>query len=285
MNTYSTDRNSGRGKLACGAVLTFALFAAAPVVNALSFIAGGLGNFDAANFEGQDAYGFEIQIEGIVPSDLAPSWTGNKFGNPVVVPYATGVYVRYQSAYDPVAKRFVSATVPKTPGISWQGTCYMGYPSATAYLNAGCDHFGVHLNWTAMSKAMSTSYRWMFEDPGNPGQLVGSPNTVTVASPTYYFQPPPPTQPTAPPVLVAEVVLPPPPPPPVPPPVPQYGDATWMKVFKTELNREVALDELTSNNPDGTTNTIVPQDAAQVETDWKLMQPSPPPDGNHRQRG
>jgi hypothetical protein len=125
----------------------------------------------------------------------------------------------------------------------------------------------------------------MFEDPANPGQLVGSPNTVTVASPSYYFQPPPPAQPAAPPVLVAEVVLPPPPPPPVPQPVPQYGDATWMKVFKTELNREVALDELTSNNPDGTVNTIVPQDAAQVETDWELMQPSPPPDGKHRQRG
>ncbi|TAK62314.1 hypothetical protein [Methylobacter sp.] len=271
----------GCDKLACGTVLTLALFAAAPAANALNYIAGGLGNFDAANFEGQDAYGFEIQIEGITPADLAPSWTGNKFGAPLVVPYAGGVYVRYQSAYDSGTQQFVSKTIPKTLGTSWQGTCYMGYPSASAYLNAGCDHFGVHLNYTAMTSAHQTTYRWMFADPNNPGQLVGSPNSIMVATPTYYFQPAPVNQPTAPPVLVAEVDLPPPP----LRPVPQYGDAVWMKVFKTEMNREVALDELTSNNPDGTTNTIVPQDAAQLETEWKLMQQSPPPDGNHRQRG
>jgi len=273
MNAHHRTVKTWRGKLACGAFLGCALIALPPVANAASYIVGGLGNFDAANYEGQDAYGFEIQIEGIQASDLLPSWTGNKFGNPAIVPYATGVFVRYQSAYDPAAQRFVSATVPKTPGTPFQSTCYMG---SLAYYQAGCDHFGVHLNWTAASKATSTSYRWMFEDPANPGHLVGSSNTVTVPTPTYYFQPAVAGQP---PVLVAEVQLPPPPPPPVPEPVPQYGDATWVKVFKTELGREVALDELVEGNP------IVPQDAAQVETDWELMQPSPPPDGKHRQRG
>jgi uncharacterized repeat protein (TIGR02543 family) len=145
-----------------------------------------------------------------------------------------------------------------------------------AYYQAGCDHFGVHLNWTAASKATSTSYRWMFADPANPGQLVGSTNTVTVPTPTYYFMPAVVGQP---PVLVAEVQLPPPPPPPVPAPVPQYGDATWVKVYKTEVAREVNLAELVEGNP------IVPQATAQVETDWALVQPSPPPDGRHRQRG
>jgi hypothetical protein len=280
VHRYNKDRKKRGRRLACGTVI-LALFAAAPAESASNYIAGGLGNFDAANFEGQDAYGFEIQIEGITPADLAPSWTGNKFGEPLVVPYAGGVYVRYQSAYDPNTQQFISKTIPKAPGTSWQGTCYMGYPSAAAYLNAGCDHFGVHLNYTAMTTAHQTTYRWMFADPNNPGQLVGSPNLIMVATPTYYFQPAPIDQPTAPPILVAEVDLPPPP----PRPVPQYGDAVWMKVFKTEMNREVSLDELTSNNPDGTTNTIVPQDATQLETEWKLMQQSPPPDGNHRQRG
>jgi len=273
MNAHYPDRNTSCGKLACGTVLTLSLLSAPLAANAVSYIVGGLGNFDAANYEGRDAYGFEVQIEGLQASDLAPSWTGNKFGNPVVVPYATGVYVRYQSAYDPVGHRFVSATVPKPPGTTFQGTCYMGYQS---YYQAGCDHFGVHLNYTAMSKATSTSYRWMFEDPANPGQLVGSTNTVTVPTPTYYFMPAVVGQP---PVLVAEVQLPPPPPPPVPPPVPQYGDATWVKVYKTEVGREVNLDELVEGNP------IVPQTEAQIETNWNLMQPSPPPDGKRRQRG
>src|SRR3954447_24342296 len=89
--------------LALVAALSIGVCAGATAANAQSaYIVGGLGNFDAANFEGQDANGFEVQIEGIQPGDLLPSWTGNKYGNPVVVPYATGVYVRYQSAYDAV---------------------------------------------------------------------------------------------------------------------------------------------------------------------------------------
>src|SRR5262249_13854857 len=69
---------------------------------AQSAVVGALGNFDAANFEGKDAHGMEIQIEGIQPNDLSPSWCGNKYGCPAVVPYATGVYVRYMSPYDSV---------------------------------------------------------------------------------------------------------------------------------------------------------------------------------------
>ena len=245
MKSQHSERRPGAVRylrLAAGAALSIGLYAAAPAAMAQSnYIVGGLGNFDAANFEGKDAYGFEVQIEGVKASDLGPSWTGNKFGNPVVTEYATGVYVRYQSIYDAVNQRFVSATVPKPPGIAFGGTCYMG---SAAYAQAGCDHFGIHFLYTATGKPTVTTYRWLFADAVNPGQLVGSTNAVTVPTPTYYFMPPPVTQPTAPPVLVAEIQLPPPP----PAPIPQYGNATWMKVYKTELQREVALDELTADN-------------------------------------
>ena len=232
---------------------------------AQSAVVGGLGNFDAANYEGKDAYGMEIQIEGIQPSDLTLSWCGNKYGCPQVTAYATGVYVRYTSTYDPANKVFNSITVPHTPGTSFTGTCYQWSPS---YKTSGCDHFGVRFSYTAaVNNAIVTGFRWMFEDPGNAGTLIGSANSIIVPSPVYtYFQP---AVPAALPVLVAVIVLPPPPPPPPAVP-PQFGNAAWMKVFKTELAREVALDELTSNNP------IVPQDAAQVETDWVLLQPAPP---------
>src|SRR5438105_2721953 len=50
-------------------------------------------------------------------------------------------------------------------------------------------------------------------------------------------------QPAAPPVLEAEIVAPEPPEPPE-----QFGDAQWVKVFKTELQREVTLDEFVSDN-------------------------------------
>jgi hypothetical protein len=52
------------------------------------------------------------------------------------------------------------------------------------------------------------------------------------------------------------------------------------KVFKTELRREVTLDELMSDN------AIVPRDAAQAEVAWELLQASPPSNskGNRNRR-
>lgn len=266
MKKYKHDSKLRIIKHACSAVLTLSLFAAAPAVNAVSFIVGGLGNFDAANYTGQNAYGFEIKIEGLQPNDLSPSFNYNRFGDPLIEKYATGVYVRYQSAYDPIAQKFVSATVPMTGSTSFAGTCYMGWPS---YPNAGCDHFGVHINYSAMLKPITTTYRWMIEDAANPGHLVGATTTIMVPTPIYSF---PDTQ-----VLTATVELPPTP----PAPIPQYGDATWVKVFKTELTRAVNLNELVD------TNAIVPQDATKLETGYKLMQASPPPDsgGKHKQNG
>src|SRR5439155_17414474 len=132
----------------------------------------------------------------------------------------------------------------------------------------GCDHFGVHLAYTAAaSKAVTTAYRWRFEDPNKPGTLIASPNNIFVPAPVYTFVPP--AIPTNPPALIAEIQTPPPPPPPPAVP-PQFGDATWMKVYKTDMNREVGLDELTSTNP------IVPQSPLQIEDEWVLMQPAPP---------
>ena len=256
------------------ALMITGLLAVPASLMAQSAVVGSLGNFDAANFEGKDAHGMEVQIEGIVPGNLYPAWCGNKYGCPVTVPYATGVYVRYMSPYDSVNHSFTATTVPHAPATPFGGTCYMG---TAAYLQAGCDHFGVHLAYTVGIKATVMSYRWMFEDPANPGQLIASPSNIFVPTPVYTYVPP--VAAGVAPVLVAEIQAPPPPPPPPARP-PQFGDATWMKVFKTELSREVALDELTG------TNAIVPQAVAQMETEWVLIQPAPPatPGDNRRRR-
>jgi hypothetical protein len=74
----------------------------------------------------------------------------------------------------------------------------------------------------------ATIYRWLLADPQTPGSLLASASTVGIVTPVWTFVPPPPTQPTAPPVLVAEVQA------PNPPEVQgQFGDATWLKVYKT----------------------------------------------------
>ena len=224
-------------------------------------IIGGLTNFDAANFEGETTYGFEIQLDNIQPSEFTQAWP-SKYGQPAYVPYATGTYVRYQSIWDPVAQQFIARTVPHTPGTSFQGTCY----SFAATDNAGCDHFGPRPTTFSYSVV---GYRWLLADPVHPGQLIASPNNIFVPTPVYTFVPP--AVPGNPEILVAEVDVP-------PPPEVQYGDATWMKVYENEIDRHVTLEELVD------TNTVVPQNPAQIETDWDLVQATPAGAG-HRQRG
>lgn len=58
----------------------------------------------------------------------------------------------------------------------------------------------------------------------------------------------------------------------------QFGNAQWVKVFKAELQREVTLDELMSDN------AIVPQDAAHAEVSWEILQADPPSNSNSNNR-
>jgi hypothetical protein len=64
------------------------------------------------------------------------------------------------------------------------------------------------------------------------------------------------------------------------PPAPafQYGDAQWMKVYKTENQRQVGLDELVADN------AVVPQDPAQIESAWTLVQARIGGNGKHNQK-
>jgi hypothetical protein len=94
---------------------------------------------------------------------------------------------------------------------------------------------------------------------------------IAIAAPVYYIVPP--AVVGNPPVLVAEVVA------PEPPETPdRFGDAQWVKVFKTEGQRAVGLDELLSDDP------IVPQDPAQLEVASEVLQVSPPTVNGKRNR-
>lgn len=266
-------------------------------------IYGALSNFDAANYESVNAYGFDIQLEGMQPADFGPSYW-NRYGSAQNYAYkdpvtgVSGTIVRYQSPKNSNGV-FLVHTVPHDPNIPFNGTCY-----ALVDNLSGCDHFGVHPNvWnpTLYSVMAITGqqavYHWLIEDVNNPGELVRAQNGVIVPTPYFYFVPP--AAPTQSPVLEAVVQLPPPPPPVIPQPIPQYGEATWVKVFKSEQERPVDLAELVTTvndaeglpirdaNGDVIPNPIVPQDPATTELNWTVLQASPPSDsnGNHRQRG
>ena len=223
---------------------------------------GTLGNFDVLNDTGQDAHGFEIEIQG-VPSNVMPySFDWTRYGAAKKYSIPGGVLVRWSSPYDVASQQFtVATTTPAVFAPTYGHSCVLTQI-------AGCDHYGL-----GVASNAKTAMYWLIADPNNPGQLIrfGGPQ-VQIPFPTVQILPP--AQVGLPPQVVFEVVAPVPPPPPIPMPVPQHGDATWIKVFKTELQREVNLEELVDNNP------IVPQDPGLVETSWKLLQFNPTSNGN-----
>ena len=88
-------------------------------------IVGFLGNFDVLNNTGEQAHGFEIQMEGVHAADIYRIFgAGAPFGYPTDVirygqgtatDYATGVYVRWMSPWDPATQTFKLATpIPAT---------------------------------------------------------------------------------------------------------------------------------------------------------------------------
>jgi hypothetical protein len=223
-------------------------------------VSGSLSAFDVLNDTGQPAHGFEIQIEGALPSDLYYTVPGGRYGSPAIVPYATGVYVRYQSPYNAASGQYAATTPPATTaGFSWPD-CYLG---GAGYATSGCEHLGQSMR-PISGHTITITGRWLVDDPANPGQLIGVNPPAAIPS-VYWFVPAPiTTSPTAP-IVVAKVVA------PTPPKPAQFGDAQWVKIFKTELPRSVTGDELTSGN-----TSVVPEDATQVETPWDILQQAPP---------
>jgi hypothetical protein len=229
-------------------------------------IYGALSNFDVINHTEHEAHGMEIELEGLQLGDVTYTFSAQRYGSPAITPTATGVLVRWASAYDANAQQFLQTTVAHAANTPFAGSCYQW---GADYNASGCEHFGVSLR----ANPTKTTYRWLVADAQTPGALLAFDPPIAIPAPVYVVLPP--AQPAAPPVLEAQIEA------PEPPEQPElFGNAQWVKVFKTELPREVTLDELLSDNP------IVPQDAAHAEVAWEILQASPPSNsnGNRRQR-
>ena len=212
---------------------------------------GSLANFDVYNDTGQDAYGFQIELDGLAPQQVIGTFPQSRYGAPSIVPFAGGVYVRYEAKWDPVSLTFTAATT--TPA-AFAPT--MGHSCVLTFVS-GCDHYGI----VTSGGASNTVMQWLVADPANPGTLItysGPPVSIPVPVVTVA----PPAQPNLQPVVEFQVQVP-------DPPAVQWGEPRWVKVYKTELQREVALGELLGGNP------VVPEDAAHIETAWKMLQKNP----------
>jgi hypothetical protein len=259
---FSVRRQTVLGTMISVALLALALLTASTAAQAQSATYfGGLSNFDVINHTEHEAHGFEVELEGLQPADVYYTFSAQRYGSPTITQSATGVLVRWASAYDFTTQQFLQTTVAHAPNTPFAGTCYQW--GGAGYATSGCEHFGVSLR----ANATKTTYRWLIADPQTPGALLPFDPPVAIPAPVYVVLPP--AQPAEPPVLEAQIEA------PEPPEAPElFGNAQWVKVFKTELPREVTLDELVSDN------AVVPQDAAHAEVAWEILQASPPSNSN-----
>ena len=247
------------------------------IASAAQSVFGALSNFDAVNHTGQTARGFEIELEGLHLNDISDTFGGpgrgfptsvERYGAPSVSEYTNGpifgVRVTYQATYNSVTGTWssIGGTFPgadvatpsgifANPGDScWSGGG-IGYSLATP-----CDHFGVG-TWGNPTK---TTYSWLVES--SPGQLTKA--LVNVPAPNWVVNQPPPAPglPPPPPVVVAVIEA------PEPEIVGQWGTAIWAKVFTTEFDREVVLEELMGE----ILRDLPPAVALETEMEWQLLQ-------------
>lgn len=242
--------------ISVGLLAAALLASAAPSLATTNF--GTLSNFDTFNDTGDDCHGFEIELEGLDASDVIYTFGEpyQRYGNPVVVPYAGGVYVRYQSGWDAGTQTWAQAT-PKAPAaiVPTDGhACWTG--GSGDYLTSGCEHFGVSL----VGNPTKTVYRWLVADPLNPGQLKRADTQVNIPAPIWKVSPPPPDAPDQVHPVVAAVIEPP------EPGAYDFGDAIWMKIYVTESPEPAELDHLLSEDD------RVPDEPAEVEMEWELLQ-------------
>ena len=256
-----TDKQRGRRRAATirgmfvASLLGLAALAA-PQAASAEVVWGTLSNFDVPNDTGEETHGFEIELDGVSSSDISYEFGApyERYGNPIIENFPGGVYVRYESPYDPLKKEFTETTPlaasPITPTLGHQ--CWTG--GSAEYWTSGCEHFGLGL----VATPTKTAYHWLVADPSTPGNLIQSGSKVGVPPAEWSVQPPAGKE--AAPVVQAEVQA------PEPEGGQEFGEAQWVKVYVTESHEKAELDHLLTDDP------AVPEEASQTEVEWKLIQ-------------
>jgi len=233
---------------------------------------GSLGNFDAVNDTGSVAHGFEIELEGLHAGDVTDTFGGagrgfpttvERYGSPTITEYTNGssfgVRVTYSANLAGAPSGWVGTPsgVYSTPGEScWTGGG-SGYGPSTP-----CDHFGVGLR----ANPTKTTYSWLVEQTPGSATLINATSNVLAPTWTVTPQAPAPGNPAPAPVIVAQIIA---PPANFDGPEPQFGTAIWAKVFTTEIEGQVKLEDLLGGNP------FINQAEQNTETEWQLLQTDP----------
>jgi len=246
--------------------------ATAPVAS----IIGELSNFDSFNNSGEDAHGFEIELEGVIPADVQ-YWFGapyNRYGSPALNGYNdgqghSGTIVRWAANFVSGAYDQTTVKGPVNPTVTDGHSCYLLGPAGATqalYDASGCEHFGVG----TMTNSLSTSYHWLVDDGNMNGTLV----RADIKTPTAVVRIPPPVVAVNPDtsLVVSSLPL-------IPPPVNAqgnaqcwlWGPAQWVKVYKFESDHPARLGNLLTDDD----NVPDAGGVGEVESEWKFLQAAP----------
>lgn len=265
----SNDTHTG-SKVSFSALAVAVSIAMTPSIGAASVI-GFLGNFDVINDTGSVAHGFEIDLEGLHATDITDTFGGagrgfptgrgfdpatsvERYGSPTITEYNSGstygVKIAYTGLWDGSNWDYGTPSGTfNTPGDNcWSGG---GLPGLGYTASTPCDHFGVG----TLGNATKTTYSWLLETP-TAGTLTNG--VVSLPAPAWTVTPPPVVG--QPPVVAAAIQA--------PAPVEgKFGDPVWVKVFTTELEDPIGLEELVGGSPK--------VDQAVTEVEWQLLQTDP----------
>jgi len=205
-----------------------------------SGISGTMSNFDVFNETETEACGAELELEDVHASDVVSTYPSH-FDSKTIEEYNEGG--RFGTRIRFVGYNFGGANaLAPSVGQNTNGHLCVNVP--------GCEHFG----FAVSAQPTATRYYWLDSNL----QRIGN-TPMSVPNPTWAYVPP--ANPGGAAVLRAEVEM--------PEPAEaheQRPDSIWMKVYKTEMERHVDLEELMSNG------AIVPEDAAETETEWELLE-------------
>lgn len=222
---------------------------------------GTLNNFDCVNDTGQEAHGFEIELEDVHSTDITYTYDYNHYGIPKITednsdPLHPRVTIRWSASRNPDGTWTAFTAIPSGPITPTDGHQFTN-PS----VNFGGEHFGAGY----YGAPTAVRYFWLIDD--GTGNLVHGP-PVYVATPTFTYYPPVQFQPAQ----VQAVIVPPPPP---DPPVLQFGEANWVKDIKTTTHNanKVELSDLVDPDPnDPMADNWANGEPAEVETEWRILQ-------------
>lgn len=233
-----------RGIVFCATILALAVGAG----GARADIFGTLSNFDVYNQTPEPSEGFEIELEGCHSTDVYNTFPSH-YNHMVISDYSSGAAFGTRITFTDYHFVDSSSTVhtsinPNPNPQSTNGHFCVNLPD--------CEHFGFAVN----VQPTATRTYWLNQLPGNVYERINQ-NPLPVPMVSWSYQPPPVVG--APPIVAAVIQ--------VPEPVEvqaQLPDSLWVKVYVTEMERIVDLDELMSGPG------IVPQGETEIE--WELLE-------------